>query len=424
MLVNNDHEFEGICKSGLQADGTFCDTTAAFAPYQNGICERQGGTWKRAFVQAIDSLDPKDRAEVDELIDQMNVAINTLPRLDGHYPHQRVPGKESKLLIGLELDVPLTVETSTLSIGENMYEKCQTINMRVKKGYIEAHEEDRLKCANNHRNRPSRGSLQPGDMVYFWRHWHKDKKTFWHGPGTVVGCLDDRSRIWVDSGTKMDKCSPEQLRHVSHEEEIIEDMRVVRNNMRGRGAGTYGDLSGGPFPHLKKENLREEELRENENDSDDNDRRVGARISNIIEDEQQDSEMPHDPGNNNSEIVIDVESGQCQQSHTGLTIESASNEPKIPAVTIGSVSVPASEHDGAPDSVNEPEEECIPLMTEQPVGSASMNEFSNPGIPMMGESHLMDQGSNQYGPVRSTTLRDAMKHNLDLLDMGRLPRRN
>ena len=79
--------------------------------------------------------------------------------------------------------------------------------------------------------------------MYFWRHWPKDKKAFWHGPGTVVGYHDGKSRIWVGSGTKMYKCSPEQLRHVSHEEETVfrmipEDMRVlrvVRNNMRGRG---------------------------------------------------------------------------------------------------------------------------------------------------------------------------------------------
>ena len=185
------------------------------------------------------------------------------------------------------------------------------------------------------------------------------------------------------------------------------------------------DLSGGPFPPVEeRESLLEEEPRENEDGSDDSDRRVRARISNMVEDEQQDSEMPHDPGNSNSETVIDAESGQAQQPNAGLTVENASNEPEIPAVTVGSV--PASGHDGAPGSVNEPEEECVPLTTEQPVGSTSMNEFS-PGVSMMEESHPMDQGSSSsshYGPVRNTTLRDDMRHNLDLLDMGRLPRRN
>ena len=129
VLVDNGHEFEGVFKQGLEADGAFCDTTAAFAPYQNGMCERRGGTWKRAFVKAVDSLDPKDRAEVDEIIDQVNVAVNTLPRLDGHSPDQQVFGKESKFLTGLELDVPLTVETLALSVGESIYEKRQKIRM-------------------------------------------------------------------------------------------------------------------------------------------------------------------------------------------------------------------------------------------------------------------------------------------------------
>jgi hypothetical protein len=153
----------------------------------------------------------------------------------------------------LELDVGNDVESSALAAGESMHLKRQKIRDAARKSYVEAHEEERIKKANNHRNRPRRGPFEPGQLVYFWRMWPKDKKACWHGPGTVVGTHDGHSKIWVASGMKMYKCSPEQLRHVTHEQETMirllpEDMLIMKRNVQSRSSGNYIDLSQQGFP--------------------------------------------------------------------------------------------------------------------------------------------------------------------------------
>ena len=78
--------------------------------------------------------------------------------------------------------------------------------------------------------------------------WPREKKACWHGPGTVIGYHDGNSKIWVAKGTKMYKCSPEQLRKVSQEQESLirmlpEDLLSVRKRMHEKGSGNYIDLS-------------------------------------------------------------------------------------------------------------------------------------------------------------------------------------
>ena len=159
-------------------------------------------------------LHPESRQEVDEIIDQVNVATNMLPRLDGFTPYQHVFGREPRIP-GLDLRDDMVVEASGIAMGESMHEKRAQIRQIARKKVIEAEEEERVRRAVTHRTRPQRGPFLPGQMVYFWRLWPKEKKAYWHGPGFVVGEYDGRSRIWVSYGTKMYKCSPEQLKHVS-----------------------------------------------------------------------------------------------------------------------------------------------------------------------------------------------------------------
>lgn len=68
--------------------------TAAYAPWQNGVCERLGGAWKVAFSRAVLELDPKTKEKIEELSDQLNCAHNTLTRHDGHSPQQHVMGTD------------------------------------------------------------------------------------------------------------------------------------------------------------------------------------------------------------------------------------------------------------------------------------------------------------------------------------------
>ena len=115
VLAGNGREFDVEFLHGIEIDCSYHDTTAAYAPHQNGMTERRGQTWKRAFEKTLESVAPATRHEVDEVIDQVTCAVNSLPRVGGHSPYQHVFGKENRLPGSLELDVGNDVESSALA---------------------------------------------------------------------------------------------------------------------------------------------------------------------------------------------------------------------------------------------------------------------------------------------------------------------
>ena len=73
VLADNGREFDAKFLHGLEIDGSYHDTTAAYAPHQNGMTERRGQTWKRAFEKTLESVAPATRQEVDEVIESSDL---------------------------------------------------------------------------------------------------------------------------------------------------------------------------------------------------------------------------------------------------------------------------------------------------------------------------------------------------------------
>ncbi|CAE7637419.1 PCSK5 [Symbiodinium sp. CCMP2592] len=238
-------EFEAEFEHGLQLDGTFGDKAAAYAPWQNGLTERKGGVWKLAFQKAVVDAVPRSKQEVQELVDNVNVAVNTLTRKDGYSPCQHVFGRELRVpgLISTEYD---PVINSGLVQGESVFERRMMFRNAARKAFLEADGDARLRKALEHRSRPERGPFHAGDLVYFWRRHRFENKHHWHGPAVVVG--SQSSRVWIAQGTKVYRCCPEQLRRLSPEQEatiklLPADVIQVRTEVSARGAGTYHDIS-------------------------------------------------------------------------------------------------------------------------------------------------------------------------------------
>ena len=97
VLTDGGTEFDNETQEGFDNDGTYVEKTAAFAPWQNGACERYGGIWKKAFSKAFEECQPRNKHEVNELIDQVNVARNSLSRRHGFSPYQHVFGNDLRL---------------------------------------------------------------------------------------------------------------------------------------------------------------------------------------------------------------------------------------------------------------------------------------------------------------------------------------
>lgn len=122
-------------------------------------------------------LHPETRAEVDEIIDQTNVAMNVLPRLDRYSPYQHVFGREGRVP-GLDMRDDMMVESSGIAMGESSHERRSQIRRIARQKCIEAEEEERVRRAVMHKTRPQRGPFLPGQLVYFWRMWPKERKAF------------------------------------------------------------------------------------------------------------------------------------------------------------------------------------------------------------------------------------------------------
>ena len=95
-LTDGDTKFDNETQEGLGFDNdeTYVEKTAAFAPWQNGVCKRYGGIWKEAFTKAFEKYQPRNKHEVNELIDQLNVPRNSLSRRHGFSPYQHVFGND------------------------------------------------------------------------------------------------------------------------------------------------------------------------------------------------------------------------------------------------------------------------------------------------------------------------------------------
>ena len=86
LLSDGGPEFGAQWTEHLANDGTEHSVTAASAPWQNGVCERKGGSWKIACGKACLECEPSTKEEVEELCDHVTAAHNSMTRHDGHSP--------------------------------------------------------------------------------------------------------------------------------------------------------------------------------------------------------------------------------------------------------------------------------------------------------------------------------------------------
>ena len=250
-------EFEKEFHEGLMLDGTMDERSAAYSPWQNGLCERHGQTWKHMFSRCVEHETPQSRDEIEEIVEQVCVAKNSLVRKDGFSPSQRVFGKDVRipgLLYSGDEHVGIN---SAMLAGDSSFCRAMEIRQSARRAFIEADNDERVRRSIEHRTRPERGPFPPGAKVYVWRPGNKKRNgnvaMYWRGPGTVIGSSDQCSKFWVSFGSKVLKCSPEQLRRVQPEQEALIQLvpkEVVDWNKQvsDRGVATYHDISGGAVP--------------------------------------------------------------------------------------------------------------------------------------------------------------------------------
>ena len=162
--------------------------TAAYSPWQNGICERNHAVVDNCVAKILEDQ-PTLNLEV-ALAWAVN-AKNSLSMVYGWSPYQLVFGANPNLPSVVN-DKPPALENSTVSQG---FAKHLNALHSSRRAFIQAESSERIRRALRHKIRASGECFQQGDRVYFKR----DDDQKWKGPGTVIG--QDGKVVFVRHGS-------------------------------------------------------------------------------------------------------------------------------------------------------------------------------------------------------------------------------
>ena len=161
--------------------------TAAYSPWQNGICERNHAVVDDCVTKILEE-NPSMKLEV-ALSWAVN-AKNSLQMVYGYSPYQLVFGSNPNLP-SVMVDRPPALEGATSS---EMFAKHLNGLHAGRRAFIQAESSERIRRALRHQIRSTGGCFQPGQKVYYKR----DGSQKWKGPGKVIG--QDGKVVFVRHG--------------------------------------------------------------------------------------------------------------------------------------------------------------------------------------------------------------------------------
>ena len=168
-------------KEMSEALGTELGTGGAYAPWMNGLCERNHMTIDLCLEKILHQYPAMD---IHVALVWANNARNTMRNCNGFSPHQLVFGRNPNLP-SIETDkLPsLSGVTTSKTVGDHL-----NALHAARKAFVESETSERIRRALRHNVRTSvETTFKSGDKVYYRKHLIK-KSPKWHGPATVLGC--------------------------------------------------------------------------------------------------------------------------------------------------------------------------------------------------------------------------------------------
>ncbi|OLP78279.1 hypothetical protein AK812_SmicGene41561 [Symbiodinium microadriaticum] len=233
ILAFNPKAVQDFC----DRNNIYHDNIPADGHWQIGVCEQA--------VQGVKSVMTKlvadnDEVTPEEALSQAVHVFNARDHVRGFSPIQhafgRSPDTTGRLLENHD-KVPeeLVVESAT-----EEFERSARLRAEAEKAHAQWHMEQRISRALNSRSKPVY-DFRPGELVYFWRTQESgqgrrqpgSKHGKFLGPARVLatetrresdGTLRPGSAVWCVRGRSLLKCCPEQLRHASEREELLEGL--------------------------------------------------------------------------------------------------------------------------------------------------------------------------------------------------------
>ena len=185
-------------------------TTAAEAPWQNGLCEK--------VHQVTDMILLKLSAEyphtsLDVLLAWANMARNSLNMYNGFSSHQLVFGVNPNLPCVMNAGAPGLNESTSSEVFAKHLNSLQS----SREAYIKTENAERIKRALRHKIRTSQQIFHHGEKVYYKR----DKAERWLGPGKVM--FQDGKIVFVRHGNVYVRVSVNRLITAGNEEWLEDD---------------------------------------------------------------------------------------------------------------------------------------------------------------------------------------------------------
>ena len=224
-----------------QAVQDFCDRNHIYhdnipadGHWQIGVCEQAVQGVKNVMTKlAADN----DQVTPEEALSQAVHVFNARDHVRGFSPIQHAFGRSPDTtgrLLEHHNQVPdeLVRESAT-----EEFERSARLRAEAEKAHAQWHMEQRITRALNSRSKPVY-DFRPGELVYFWRTQESgrqpgSKHGRFLGPARVLatetrreadGTLRPGSAVWCVRGRSLLKCCPEQLRHASEREELLEGL--------------------------------------------------------------------------------------------------------------------------------------------------------------------------------------------------------
>ncbi len=114
------------------------------------------------FARAFEEAQPRNRLEVDELIDQVNVARNSMMRKHGFAPYQHVFGSDLRVP-GLINEADQQVAYSTGMVhGEDAFRRKHEMRQAARRAMVHIDEDLKVRLSLDHRSRPPTGHIPLG----------------------------------------------------------------------------------------------------------------------------------------------------------------------------------------------------------------------------------------------------------------------
>ena len=200
LYVDQGTEFKGSFKRRVTSEGTNYDMSSLESPFQRGITERHGKTFKIMLDKMLVEHQCEDMKQWTRMVNAAIMTKNRLANRGGFSPAQRVLGFQPRIPGGLMTSESYDFEAnSPATMGDKQVEDAMKLCKAAAQAFFEADCDQALENALSGGPRPQQ-EYTAGQMVYFYRLGHSKKgdrlPQLWHGPARVV-VTDPPSTLWL-----------------------------------------------------------------------------------------------------------------------------------------------------------------------------------------------------------------------------------